>query len=325
MKILFTVFIISLICLVSGFSHLCNDVFMQAKDNLAVKVDTRDGQLRISQKGNFRVYLMNTMDRAIENIQLEVLSKDFEALVKPSDSWATFPILYKKGPKIKSEYFEVELVRKPNVAEGKYQIGLRLFDGSDSTREYKTVNVGDALSTFEMPKITEPIKIDGEVSSTEWQNSYLCSSLYEYKYIPVRNAPEIQGQFINKDNPDIQTRVRFCTDQENLFCMIDFQKSGTNDIAKLYIAASNGGQPLILEANLQSNTVSDGNNTIKPNFSFNNEKLEIQLPFKSLGIDPKAPLYLNVSRSKNNKVTYWRGNKLSVREPMIFGQFVLKP
>ena len=38
-----------------ALAHLCNDVFRQAKDNLAIKVDIRDGQLRIGQSASFRV------------------------------------------------------------------------------------------------------------------------------------------------------------------------------------------------------------------------------------------------------------------------------
>ena len=43
-----------LLGLQSVSAHLCNDVFAQAKDNLAVKVDIRDGQLRINQTASFR-------------------------------------------------------------------------------------------------------------------------------------------------------------------------------------------------------------------------------------------------------------------------------
>jgi hypothetical protein len=72
---------------VSAQAHLCNDVFAQAKDNLVVKVDVRDGQLRISDTGTFRVYLLNTMDRDIERIELEIQSNEFDAEVTPGKNW----------------------------------------------------------------------------------------------------------------------------------------------------------------------------------------------------------------------------------------------
>jgi hypothetical protein len=53
------------------WGHLCNDVFMQAGNRLAVKVDTRDGQLRINQASSFRVYVQNSTDYSIENIELQ--------------------------------------------------------------------------------------------------------------------------------------------------------------------------------------------------------------------------------------------------------------
>ena len=75
-----------ILCLsVSGvvFAHLCNDVFIQAKDNLVIKVDVRDGQLRIGKKGSFRIYLLNTMDRDIVDIRLDVLTdREREVLVQ---------------------------------------------------------------------------------------------------------------------------------------------------------------------------------------------------------------------------------------------------
>ena len=82
-----TIILIILIGLVpvTVLAHLCNDVFMQAKDNLAVKVDIRDGQLRINKDAKFRVYLFNSMDR------LQVLTRDFQTKVTPSPEWRNYP------------------------------------------------------------------------------------------------------------------------------------------------------------------------------------------------------------------------------------------
>ena len=96
-------------------AHLCNDVFQQAQDNLAVKVDIRDGQLRISDRSKFRVYLLNTMDRRIDDIHLEVVTDDFEATVTPASEWSGFPRLRTN----KKQYFDVELRRKSGTEAGK--------------------------------------------------------------------------------------------------------------------------------------------------------------------------------------------------------------
>ena len=88
-----TIILIILIGLVpvTVLAHLCNDVFMQAKDNLAVKVDIRDGQLRINKDAKFRVYLFNSMDRDISQIRLQVLTRDFQTKVTPSPEWRNYP------------------------------------------------------------------------------------------------------------------------------------------------------------------------------------------------------------------------------------------
>ena len=98
-----------------AFGHLCNDVFAQAKDNLAVKVDIRDGQLRIGKSASFKVYLLNTMDRDIADIRLEVLSDQFNPTVTHAPDWQQFPCLKVK----KKEYFTVQLDRKPVGTDGR--------------------------------------------------------------------------------------------------------------------------------------------------------------------------------------------------------------
>ena len=85
-----------------SFSHLCNDVFVQAEDNLAVKVDIRDGQLRISDTGSFKVYVLNTMDRAIQKLNLVVESEEFDVEVKPSPTWGMYPYLDTANPNVHS-------------------------------------------------------------------------------------------------------------------------------------------------------------------------------------------------------------------------------
>ena len=130
MKKLFVLVVVSLVIPVAAEGHLCNDVFVQAKDNLVVKVDVRDGQLRISKTGTFKVYLLNTMDRDIAKIYLEVQSSDFDAEVKQSSDWRGYPVLKTTKRGGKKECFEVELTRKRGTKEGKYKIGLLLHGGN---------------------------------------------------------------------------------------------------------------------------------------------------------------------------------------------------
>ncbi len=126
--------------ILQAHAHLCDDVFIQAKDNLAVKVDVRDGELRIRDTGSFRVYLLNTMDRDIVDINLHVLSDEFDATVKPSSEWKNYPELKTNRNGGRKEFFEVELKRKPGTKAGAYKIRLELTGGSS---KFKTIDFND--------------------------------------------------------------------------------------------------------------------------------------------------------------------------------------
>ena len=140
--------------------HLCNDVFVQAKDNLAVKVDIRDGQLRIAKEASFRIFLLNTMDRAIANINMEVVCKQFESTVTPSENWRSFPKLETVARGGKKEYFNVTLKRKKGVRDGTYKIDLHLFNGRNKRMSFMTADLGASADKCKLPKAGK-ISING--------------------------------------------------------------------------------------------------------------------------------------------------------------------
>ncbi|MBU4200556.1 MAG: hypothetical protein KKG09_08645 [Verrucomicrobia bacterium] len=294
------------------FAHLCNDVFMQAKDNLAVKVDIRDDQLRINTSAKFRVYLLNTMDRGIDDIRLEVKSSEFTAQVKPSPEWREFPKLKTVSQGGKKEYFEVKLDRKSNTARGKYKIELHLLSGKDKkAKVYKTVDLADAMAQQNVPKVTTPLKIDGNTESAEWEKSLLCSSLYEYK--ALKNCAT-----------DVQTRFRFLHDNKNLYFAVDFQKEGGSDKAKIFVAPNYDSTPVVLEADLQGKNVTiDGGPAPGVQVAVVGAKMEIVIPLSKLKIAGAKSFYFNVTRSQDKIVTYWRGNKISAANPVVFANGVL--
>ena len=292
-----------------AFAHLCNDVFRQAQDNLAVKVDIRDGQLRISKNAKFRVYLLNTMDRAIDEIRLEVVTKDFEAIVAPSREWRTFPALKVN----KKQYFEVWLTRKPGTESGKYKIDLRLIGGR---REFKTVNIDDAQpALMVVPENSQPPKIDGNVLSAEWKNSLLCTSLYRYKRF---------GRTRDASPPKVQTRFRFSRYKDTLYCLIDFMKQTRKDVARIYIARDIDSEPMVIVANLQKGKVFvDGKESLRINSAVNGHRMELELPLEVLNIRNQQSIYVNITRKFDKTTTYWLGNRHSVMDPFVYANFVL--
>ena len=78
---------------IAVYGHSCNDVFQVVKDNLAVKIDIQDGQMHINEHAKFRVYLLNTINFDIGYIHLDVVSDEFNAIVKPSEEWKEYPCL----------------------------------------------------------------------------------------------------------------------------------------------------------------------------------------------------------------------------------------
>jgi hypothetical protein len=308
-KTIMLIFLMGLIPMIAS-AHLCNDVFVQAKDNLAVKVDIRDGQLRISKNAKFRVYLLNTMDRAIDEIRLEVVTKDFEAKVTPSPEWRRFPVLSVR----KKKYFEVELTRKPGTESGKYKIALRLIGGG---REFKTVNIDDALCALSVPENSQPPNIDGNISSAEWKNSFLCTSLYQYK------SSGLISRYKENTPSEVQTRFRFSRYKDTLYCLIDFMEQTGNDVARIYVARDHDSEPMIIVADLQKGKAFvDGEENIRINSTVNGNRMEIELPSKVLNIRNQKSLYINLTRDYKNITTYWLGNSYSVMDPIVYANFV---
>ena len=292
-------------------AHLCNDVFSQAQDNLAVKVDIRDGQLRISERATFRVYLLNTMDRTIDDIHLEVLTAEFQTKVSPSREWKRFPAL----PVRQKQYFEVELIRKSKTESGKYKIDLRLFSGNQT---FKTINIDEALCAMHVPEHSQPLNVDGNVSASEWRNSLLCTSLYEYK-----KGSGFFRRYMENIPSKMQTRFRFSRYKNTLYCLIDFMNQSRSDVARIYVARDHESEPTVIVADLhQKKAFVEGKRPMKLNTAVKENKMEIELPFDALQIVNQQSFYVNVTRDYNDITTYWLGNSQSVTDPIVYAMFI---
>lgn len=324
MKRILVVGITILALSVAAQAHLCNDVFVQAKDNLVVKVDVRDGQLRISKTGSFRVYLLNTMDRDIDKIQLDVITNDFDANTKPADDWRGFPRLRTATRGGKKEYFDVELTRKKGTREGKYKIALHLHGGGRN-KVFKTVDINDAMALMTVPEKPKSLKVDGKVKSTEWKKGLLCASFYEYKR---------SGRYMQNFPATQQTRFRFFHEKGDLYCCVDFQKKSkedSEDKARIFISKDQDSEPKEVVIDIQKKEVTfDGNSEgIETEVDSKGTKMEIKIPVPFLALegddkDKKAKVIcVNLVRECGGATSYWRGNSASFKNPVVFANFVM--
>ncbi len=317
---------------VVAFAHLCDDVFSMAEDHLAVKVDVRDGQLRIGEAGGFRVYVLNTMPSDILDLQLEVLTEDFEATVSPSPRWNNFPCLRSIMPntewrcanprneKGKKEFFEVALKRKAGLKPGKYKIGLRFYTDQNMWSDFfKVDDIDTMISVMVVPEKAGTLEIDGSATREEWRNSLLCSSLYEHR------SPFF-SRFKENVPSDVQTRFRFSHDKETLFCLIDFQTRNDRDLAAIYVAGDAESEPVVITADLQKKrAMLSGKEEIEIKTVAKGKKMELELPFERLGLKKgQESFYINVTRQYNDTMTYWRGNRFSLMEPLVYANVLLR-
>jgi len=291
----------------SSFSlsaHLCNDVFEQAKDDLAVKVDIRDGQLRINKEATFRVYLMNTMDRDIADINLKVESDAFDATVSPSKSWKKFPVLRTTRKGGQKEYFEVTLRRKPNLPDGKYKINLTLFNGRDASMVFKTLDIEEAADIQKLPEAPN-LTIDGVIKKEEWQNSILLSNFYNY---------EKKGKYFFSTILKNQPRIRLMADKTNLYISAKLEE-GQN--MELLITDKRDDKPKVFSIDLNKAKIEGSQNAVVKSST---DGAEIKIPLSSIGIKDDSFL-LNLVVKKENQISYWRGNSFSFQDPLVFAEF----
>lgn len=310
-----------------AYAHLCNDVFAQAHDNLAVKVDIRDGQLRIQDKGTFRVYILNTMDRDIANINLLVKSDAFVSKVNPSKDWQGFPVLRASKAGGKKEYFEVTLERKSGTPDGPQKIDLQLIDGSNVSRVFKAFDLKDALNTVDIPMALKVV-IDGAASQEEWGKGALCTGFNEYQKV---------GQYQENRPAQNSPRVRLMHNGKYLYCCInlsDKPADGCADETVMLISKREDVKPIKLIFNRNKGTVlcegaSEGADAIECKANAEKDTIEARIPLSSMGIGGQKNFCVNFSRVITNpkgekNVSYWRGNFYSVENPVVFGDCILE-
>jgi len=304
----------------AAVAHLCNDVFAQAKDNLAVKVDIRDGQLRVGKEASFRVYLLNTMDRDIASIGLDVITGHFETSVKPDSTWRSFPCLRAVPRKGKKQYFEVTLRRKRGVPDGKYKIDLRLHGGLKKAKAFKTVDLDSAAGMTRIPRAGR-IAVDGIGKKEEWGKALVINREF-YNYVK-------RGKYYVNAAVPLRRRplYRVLMDDDYLYYLFTLKGSAdaSADKACVYAAATSEGKAVKISFDRVSGKVECSKGTAGVVWKMNDDKslIECKIPLKLLGVTSKNGFYANFTRETGTgggkRVDYWKANTYSEMDPIVYG------
>ena len=315
-------------------------IMYRLRDNLTVKADVSDRQLRFDKECSFRVYLYNTLSQPYWNVKLEVLSDQFEAAVVPSPHWKTYPDVQSAATGGTREYFTVTLKRKPGVPDGPYDVSLRLYTSRyDVPKLNGVLTFAEAIDQHAIP-LRPAVKMDGRVRPQDWNTSAALTDFSSY----VKDGR--QEFFFCR--PADQTRVHVAADRDNISllvtCMGTYDRTVKGNEVRIYAASAIEAKPVVFTldestAQVASEPAVPGLQCVKcqddPEAPGSVATYEIRIPRRSLGIT-KDVLYLNFCRvvagrlpAKDRKdkpmpeCSYWRGNDLSATDPVVFGRMVI--
>ena len=128
-----------------------------------------------------------------------------------------------------------------------------------------------------------------------------------------------------------QSRFRVTADRHYLYCLLGFQggAGAEADVATIYAATGPDATPASIRIDRVSGKAESAGGTkgviIKK--VRKSQTLECRIPRRLLGIAEGKEFYLNFTRTVRGKgketVSYWRGNKVSLTNPMIYDRFIL--
>jgi len=307
---------------------LCN-AKMQVKDNLAIRLGVRDGQLRVGEgEGSFRVYLVNTMNRALFDLKLVATSPEFDARIEPSPDWKEFPTLETTVRGGREQYFTVTLKRKPGVADGKYKVGLHLWSshaGYKDPWKFVELDLGAIQEVLEVPAGAK-VTVDGRAGEAEWQAGLLGTDLHYHQATGQKHPAWVLPFYKNLPAKEA-TRFRLTADGEKLYCLMQLPggDAAKADTATLHLASGPEAKPLTVTVNRLTGEVTGSEPVagLVSKADADRRTFEIALPRSALGAKDAAAFRANFSRTitdQEGKATasYWRGNGMSLAIPASF-------
>ena len=301
---------------------LCN-AKQQVKDNLLIRLGVRDGQLRLGEgEGSFRIYLLNTMNRALFDLNLLAVSNEFDARIEPSPAWKDYPTLETTVRGGQEQYFTVTLKRKPGVADGKYKIGLRLMSsraGVKGPMQFMDLDLNEVQEILEVPS-GAAVRLDGKAEEQEWQSSLLCTDLH-YHQPSGQKHPAVVLPFYKNYPAKEATRFRLAADGQNLYCLVQLAggDGAKGDSAALHLASGPEAKPLRITVNRLTGEVGSSQPVagLVSKADADHRVFEIALPRSALGGKDAVAFRANFSRTITDqdgkaKASYWRGNNMKL-------------
>ncbi len=315
-------------------------IMYKLRDNLTLKADVSDRQLRFDKECSFRVYLYNTMSHPYWNVKVDVMSDQFQAAVVPSPRWKTYPDLQAAATGGTREYFTVTLTRKPGVPDGAYDVSLRVYSSRyDVPKLNGALTLAEAMDQHEIPLGPE-VKMDGRVRPQDWNATPALTGFSSY----VKN--DQQEFFFCR--PTDQTRMHVAADRDNIYmlvtCMGSYDRSIKGNEFRIYTAAAIEARPRVFTLDESTGQVTadqpaPGLQCVKcpddPEAPGSVSMYEIRIPRQSLGMT-KDVLYLNFARVVAGRLpgkdpqhkplpecSYWRGNDISAKDPVVYGRMLL--
>jgi|GEM_PF-624541 len=326
----------------TGPTHCQYSPYFQ--DSVTLKTDIADGQLRIEKEASFKVYLKTTLHVPFFDAKLEVLSDQFDATVTPSPTWKDYPDVAPAEAGGGKEYFTVTLKRKSGVPDGKYDISFKLYSSRQTfPRLAFFAPLIETVDAHSIPEVAH-FKMDGKALPEKWGNSAVVKDFWAFKQGSYDGKQKLAG--LAPYSPSAQTRIRLVGDRDNVFLLAHLYSGGKDDTLKIYVAPEIESKPTVITLDpASSKIVSEppvaGLKCVKSEAESapGVAAYEIQIPRKALGIDKKNWFFMNFSRTtpgsppsppeKNDLTDYavepsfWRGNSLSVEDPVVYGKMVL--
>ncbi len=316
-------------------------IMYRLRDNLTIKADVSDSQLRFDKECSFRVYLYNTLSHPFWNAKLEVLGDQFDAAVVPSPLWKTYPDVQSAATGGTREYFTVTLKRKPGVPDGQYDVSLRVFTWRyEVPKLNRVLTFAEAIDQHEI-LLRPELKMDGRVRPQDWSATPVLTDFSAF----VKNNDKQEFFFCR---PADQTRVRVAAGRDNLYllvtCMGSYDRGVKGNEVRIYAAPAIEAKPLVLTLDESTGQVTaqrptPGLQCVKcpddPEAPGSVATYEVRIPRRSLGMTGDV-LYLNFGRvvagrlpAKGQKdkllpeYSYWRGNNVSAKDPVVYGRMVI--
>jgi hypothetical protein len=314
-------------------------IMYKLEDNLVIKADVSDSQLRFDRECSFRVYLHNSMSHPFWNVKLEVLSEQFDVAVVPSPRWKTYPDVQSAATGGTREYFTVTLKKKAGVPDGQYDLSLRVYTTRYEVPKLNAITtVAEAIDQHKVPR-RPGLKLDGQVRAQDWSTAPAMTGFSSY----LKNHA---GEFFFC-RPKDQTRVHAAADRDNLYllvtCLGSYDRSVKGNEVRIYAAAQIEGKPVVMTLDestgqITSEPAVEGLRCVKcqddPEAPGSAATYKVLVPRRALG-GASDHFYLNFCRAvanrrpakdgkeKTTEYSYWRGNELSVQDPVVYGRMVI--